>query len=111
MKQAQPIVLGLVGAGLLALSCASSPPPRAEALPPRIKDSVPEKIAAQRGADRTLQLEAEDQRWGVDAARERRAETASKKEDLVAAPPKGPVDLSRGAKGPPPPASQPQPQP
>jgi hypothetical protein len=56
----------LAGAG-----CARSAPPRAET-PARVKDSAPEKIAAQRAALPGLNLEQEDQRWGVEAARERK---------------------------------------
>jgi hypothetical protein len=51
--------------------CARSAPPRAET-PARVKDSAPEKIAAQRAALPGLNLEQEDQRWGVEAARERK---------------------------------------
>lgn len=39
---------------------------------PRIKDSAPEKIAAQRAATPGLALEAEDDRWGLTAAAERK---------------------------------------
>lgn len=51
--------------------CARSAPPPAET-PARVKDSAPEKIAAQRAALPGLNLEQEDQRWGVEAARERK---------------------------------------
>ena len=54
-----------------ALSCATAPK-RAES-PPRMKDSAPEKVAAQRAAAaHELQLEQDDERWGIDAARERK---------------------------------------
>jgi hypothetical protein len=46
----------LVLAGLLALSCATAPK-RSEGPPPRVKDSAPEKIAAQRAATPGLYLE------------------------------------------------------
>ena len=40
---------------------------------PRDSDPVPAKIASQRAAAApSLSLEAEDQRWGIEAARERR---------------------------------------
>lgn len=56
---------------LLALGCASGPRPQAETAA-RVKDSAPERIAAQRAAVRGLDLEQDDQRWGFEAARERR---------------------------------------
>jgi hypothetical protein len=58
--------------GLLALSCAGAPK-RAESPPARLKNSAPEKAAAQKSAaPGSLQLEAEDERWGVEAAKERK---------------------------------------
>jgi hypothetical protein len=63
----------LAGALLLVASCATAP--RSSASPPRMKDSAPEKVAAQRtAAPHGLQLEQQDERWGFDAARERRRE-------------------------------------
>ena len=67
--------------GLLALACAGTPkktaspaePPGA-ARSPRLKDSAPERAAAQRAATPGLQLEAADERWGIEAARERKRE-------------------------------------
>ena len=56
---------------LLALGCAAAPRPPSETAA-RVKDSAPDKIAAQRAAARGLDLEGEDQRWGFEAARERR---------------------------------------
>jgi hypothetical protein len=57
---------------LLGAGCARSAPPRAET-PARLKDSAPEKIAAQRAAGPPgLNLEREDERWGIEAARERK---------------------------------------
>ena len=58
------LVAALLGA------CASHPKPRAEQ-PQRVPDSAPEKIAAQRSAA-GLHLEEEDERWGIEAARERK---------------------------------------
>lgn len=55
---------------LLGAGCARTAPRPAET-PARVKDSAPDKIAAQRAAA-GLNLEQEDQRWGVDAARERK---------------------------------------
>lgn len=61
----------LTGGLLLATACATSP--KTVASTPRAKDSAPEKIAAQRAAaPHSVQLEADDERWGFEAARERR---------------------------------------
>jgi len=63
-------------AGALALvlvgACAGGPKPAPS--PPRAKDSAAEKAAAQRahGTPHDVQLEPDDERWGIDAARERR---------------------------------------
>jgi hypothetical protein len=56
---------------LVIAGCARPAPPPAET-PARVKDSAPDKIAAQRAALPGLDLEPEDQRWGIEAARERR---------------------------------------
>ena len=75
----------MIGIGLVALSCAGSPK-RPEASSPRVKDSASEKVAAQRAAaPRSLQLEADDERWGFDAARERRREEQARKAQKQAA--------------------------
>lgn len=47
----------------------------------RVKDSVPEKIAAHRAAVRGLDLEQDGQRWGFEAARERRRSQDQTKQD------------------------------
>ena len=71
--------LRMIGIGLVALSCAGSPK-RPEASSPRFKDAAPEKIASQRAAGpNSLQLEREDERWGFEAARERRREERARK--------------------------------
>ena len=71
--------LRALGIGLVALSCAGSPK-RPEASSPRIKDSAPEKIAAQRAAaPPSLKLEQDEERWGFEAARERRREDKARK--------------------------------
>jgi hypothetical protein len=69
------------GACLVGLGCAASPPARPEASR-RIPDSMPERIAAQRAAAGNLQLEEEDNRWGIEAARERKRQ----QEEEAAAP-------------------------
>jgi hypothetical protein len=58
---------------LMALSCATAPK-RQEAAAPRMKDSAPEKVAAQRagGPHELQQLEQDDERWGIEAAKERK---------------------------------------
>jgi len=69
----------MIGIGLVALSCAGSPK-RPEASSPRTKDSQSERIASQRAAaPHSLQLEREDERWGFEAARERRREEQARK--------------------------------
>jgi len=69
----------MIGIGLVALSCAGSPK-RPAASSARMKDAAPEKIAAQRAAaPHGMQLEQEDQRWGFEAARERRREDDARK--------------------------------
>ena len=69
----------MIGIGLVALSCAGSPK-RPEASSPRMKDAAPEKIASQRAAGlHSVQLEQDDERWGFEAARERRRETDARK--------------------------------
>ena len=61
----------LAGALLLALSCASTP--KTSTSPPRMKDAASEKVAAQRAAaPHSVQLEQDDERWGLEAARERK---------------------------------------
>jgi hypothetical protein len=61
----------LAGALLVVASCAGAP--KRAASPPRMKDSASEKVAAQRAAaPHSVQLEADDERWGIDAARERK---------------------------------------
>jgi hypothetical protein len=61
----------LAGALLLAASCATTPKPSAETA--RAKDTAPEKVAAHRAAaPHGLPLEQDEERWGFDAARERR---------------------------------------
>jgi hypothetical protein len=89
----------LAGALLLFLGCASGPRAPAAA-GPRIKDSAPEKVAAQRSAARGLQLEGEDQRWGIEGARaRRRAADEKKRQQEAAAPATGPVDLAKPPAG------------
>jgi len=72
-----------------------------------MKDSAPERAAAQRAAQKDLNLEAEDERWGIEAARERkeRARTDSGASPSAPAPANapgsGPADLRQTATPPP----------
>lgn len=55
----------------LALSCATGNKLKREPPPPRVQDGAPDKLAAQRAAaPPSLQLEAENERWGYEAAGE-----------------------------------------
>jgi|SRR5262252_6070426 len=92
--------MSLLAAGLLAMACASGPKQRPEGSA-RMKDTAPEKIAAQRAAAPGLQLEQDDARWGFEAARERRTAEAKQKQQQKQPQPQpatsavqtGPVDL------------------
>jgi hypothetical protein len=88
-----PRITSLLAAGLIAAACAGPPRPRAET-PARLKDSAPEKLAAQRAASPGLGLERDEERWGFGAARERRRLADERKQVTPAshvAP--GPVDV------------------
>jgi len=76
-------VLGLALAAALSLAaCASGRAPRAETPASRVQDTLPERRAAQRaGAPASLELEDSDQRWGIEAARERKAAAKAAKEE------------------------------
>jgi hypothetical protein len=94
----------------LALSCASGNKYKPEPMPPRVQDGAPDKLAAQRAAaPHQLQLEAEHERWGYEAAQqvkdveqENKAAKAKK-----AAPPPPPPAKAVGVTGPPGASSQP----
>jgi hypothetical protein len=83
----------LVLAGLLALSCATAPK-RTDGPPPRVKDSAPEKIAAQRAATPGLYLEQDADRWGIEAAQERRRDAQQKKGTSAQSAERRPPDLN-----------------
>jgi hypothetical protein len=88
----------MIGIGLVALSCAGSPK-RPEASSPRVKDSASEKVAAQQAAaPHSLQLEREDERWGFDAASERRREDQARKAQKQAAAGDKAVDVTAGSR-------------
>jgi hypothetical protein len=80
-------------AGLLALSCATAPK-RAEGPPPRVKDSAPEKIAAQREATPGLRLQENADRWGIEAAQERRRDPQQKKATAASPRARRPPELN-----------------
>lgn len=62
---------GALSATLLLTACATAPKPAETS--PRVADSAPEKRAAVRAAaPQSLQLEQNDERWQIDAARERK---------------------------------------
>ncbi len=87
----------------LFFSCATKPRGSAEtaAPPARIRDSAPEKRAALRAADPKLGTEGDEQRWGIEAAREHKARTDAQKRATSTsisptqspAPPTGPFDI------------------
>ena len=81
-----------------ALSCATAPK-RAES-PPRMKDSAPEKVAAQRagGTHELQQLEQDDERWGIDAARERKQQQEDAKASQKASDGKKGVEVTPPAR-------------
>jgi len=81
----------LAGALLVAMSCASAP--KTFPSPPRMKDSAPEKVAAQRAAaPNSLQPDVSEDRWAIEAARERK-----RQQDVAAARAKADkaVDVTR----------------
>ena len=112
---------GIAGMALSALflgSCAragarpaASPAAQAEGRPPRIPDSAPEKIAAQRAASGPqLQLEAEDDRWGIEAAQERKRLEEQQQATPVRTPnASGSIGVSPAPAAPKPPAATPRP--
>ena len=73
LSKMSSLVRTLMGATLLFAACATAP--RTTSSPPRAKDSASEKVAAQRAAaPHSVQLEPDDERWGIEAARERKAQ-------------------------------------
>jgi hypothetical protein len=80
----QAIVLG----GALTASACGAGRPRTETVTAqRLKDSAPEKRAALRGATPGLDLEAEDARWGIEAAKERKRASDPRTNNPPPAPP------------------------
>jgi hypothetical protein len=82
----------LVLLAMLLASCSKQR--RADPPPARIKDSVPERVAAQNAANRDLQADPDGRRWGIDEARRRREEANQRAEGKATAPlPTTSVDL------------------
>ena len=63
MSRIRRLALGL---GLAGLGACAGTPGRPPETAPRIADSAPEKIAAQRAAMPGLRLEEDAQRWGIE---------------------------------------------
>ncbi|HVU52359.1 MAG TPA: hypothetical protein VHL80_16810 [Polyangia bacterium] len=61
----------ILGASL-ASACAASRPRTETVAARRLDDTAPDRSAALRAATPGLELEAEDARWGIEAAKERR---------------------------------------
>jgi hypothetical protein len=77
---------GVFATGFLVLMAACATSPRSEQTgAPRAKDTVPDKIAAQRAASGNLRLEDEENRWGFEAAREKR-DRAKPSSAIIVAP-------------------------
>lgn len=72
----------VLGIALLFPACAGTRPAPETASAPRLKDSAPEKVAAQQAA--TPELEAEDARWGITAAKERKRVSDEQRKDAAA---------------------------
>jgi hypothetical protein len=75
------LVIAALGLALgLLPTCAGGSARRAEAPPAaevRLKDSAPERAAALRAADRSLRLEEDEERWGIEQAKERERREAA----------------------------------
>jgi hypothetical protein len=76
-KLASVTVRGVVALTLLTAACARTKPQSTN--PPRIQDSPPEQAAALNAASH-LELEPEEQRWQIEAAKERKRQQADRAE-------------------------------
>jgi hypothetical protein len=68
----------VLATALLFAACGTAGPRSETVAARRVPDAAPEKSAALRAAAPGLDLEAEDQRWGFEAARERRRDRPKK---------------------------------
>ena len=94
----RPIAVALTVLGIAGACARATPPPPETAA--RVKDSAPEKIAAQRAAAApSLGLEREDERWGIEGARERKqaapAESSPRGPDASGPPNQKPPDIQK----------------
>jgi hypothetical protein len=69
----------------LPLSACAGAQHRPENTSARVRDSAPEKAAAQRAATPGLALEADDERWGITAAAQRKRAQDDQKAKAAAA--------------------------
>jgi hypothetical protein len=76
----------------LASACAASRPRTETVATRRLDDTNPDKSAALRAATPGLQLEAEDERWGIEAAKERK-----RPRDPRASKPQAPLPVAGAA--------------
>lgn len=95
VKNHAPLLRMFLGALALAAACTTTPSPQAQR-PARIKDTVPERVAAQRDAQKDLNLEGEDERWGIEAARERKNRAGRTDNGAAPADPAGPGPAGGG---------------
>lgn len=99
-----------LGFVLLLVACAAGPR-RTDPATARLKDTPADKAAAQNDADRDLEAQGNERRWGFEEARRRREEARKKPGGAAepgtgeAPPPASGVSLTpaSGPKAPPPP--------
>ena len=105
------MTLSVCSCALAGRRTPNTPAAQTEARPARIPDSVPEKVAAQRAASGPqLQLEAEDDRWGIAAAQERkRLEEQRQATPVRTTPGTGSIGVAPAPKAPKAPAATPRP--
>ena len=79
----------VLAAGLLFAACATGRPRTETATARRTPDSAPERSASLRAATPGLELESEDERWGIEAAKERKRDRPKTVASKPAAPAAG----------------------
>jgi hypothetical protein len=79
----------ILATGLLFAACATSGPRTETVATHRLPDSAPERSAALRSATPGLDLEADDERWGIEAAKERKRDRPKTVASKPAAPAAG----------------------